>query len=567
MNGTTRNAADAAARTAPAGTSAETPADAPGTAPTAARAEVPAAAAGGVIVVGAGPTGLLLAGDLAEAGVEVTLVEKRAHRISNLSRAFVLHARTLEQLDARGLADELEAKGQTLDRLGLFTRLTIDLGTLPSRFNHLLVLPQYEVEKVLERRAVAAGVRFRYETEVTGLVQDADGVTLRVRGAGADGTGGTDETDAADAADGADGVSGTDGAGATGRAGSGGGEELRAAYVVGTDGMRSAVRQAVGLAFPGRSVIRSVVLADVRLAEEPETLLTVNAVGDAFAFLAPFGDGYYRVIGWHRGRDVADDEPLDLDEVREITRLALGRDFGMHDARWMSRFHSDERQAPSYRVGRVLLAGDAAHVHTPAGGQGMNTGLQDAANLGWKLAAVLGGRRDGDALLDTYQAERHPVGRSVLRSSGGIVRLAMAKRPWTLAARRLLTTFLDHVGPARTRMLGRITGIGYAYPAPRGSHPLVGRRAPDVALRDGRLYEALRGGRFVLIVPEERAGAFADLDGGDRKGRLAVASWASDRRTALLVRPDGHVAWASESADAAEIGAVLAGAVPARTAG
>ena len=474
-----------------------------------------------VIVVGAGPTGLLLAGDLATAGIPVTLVERRPHRISNLSRAFVLHARTLEQLDARGLADELEGKGRTLDRLRLFSRLTVDLTTLPSRFNHLLVLPQYEVEKALERRAVEAGVRFAYETEVTGLVQDADGVTLRVHGS------------------------------------DGGAEELRAAYAVGTDGMRSAVREAVGLPFPGRSVIRSVVLADVRLAEEPATLLTVNAVGDAFAFLAPFGDGYYRVIGWDRRRDVSDDTPLGLDEVKEITRLALGHDFGMHDARWMSRFHSDERQAPAYRVGRVLLAGDAAHVHTPAGGQGLNTGLQDAANLSWKLAATLNGHGPAD-LLDTYQAERHPVGKSVLRSSGGIVRLAMAKRPWTLAARALLTTLLGHVRPARTRMVGQITGIGYAYPAPRGAHPLVGRRVPDVALRDGRLYEALRGGTFVLVTPADTPAA----PGADaRKDRLAVASWASDRRTTLLVRPDGYTAWAAESASAEEIEAALTATV------
>ncbi|MFE2732956.1 FAD-dependent monooxygenase [Streptomyces sp. NPDC059349] len=454
-----------------------------------------------VIVVGSGPTGLLLAGDLAAAGVPVTVVEKRPHKISNLSRAFVLHARTLEQLDARGLADGIEAKGQPLDTLSLFGRLAVDLSDLPSRFQHLLVLPQYEVEAALQQRAADAGVTFAYETEVTGLTQDADGVTLQVR---------------------------------TGDAGP---TTMRAAYVVGTDGMRSAVRESVGLPFPGKSVIRSVVLADVKLAEEPENVLTVNAVGDAFAFIAPFGDGYYRVIGWNRARNVPESAPLDLDEIKEVTRLALGRDYGMHEARWMSRFHSDERQAPAYRVGRVLLAGDAAHVHTPAGGQGMNTGLQDAANLGWKLAAVVNGRA-GEALLDTYEAERHPVGKAVLRNSGGIVRLAMANRPWTLAARAALTAFLGRVRPARTRMVGQLTGIGVAYPAPRGAHRLVGTRVPDVRLKEGRLYEALRQGTFVLIVPE---GAH---DKGD--DHYAVTHWASDRRMSLLVRPDGYVAWASD---------------------
>jgi len=467
-----------------------------------------------VIVVGAGPAGLLLAGDLAAAGVSVTLLERRPHKTSNLSRAFVLHARTLEQLDARGLADGLESAGRPLDRIRLFTHLTVELDTLPSRFNHLLVIPQYEVEEVLRRRAVEAGVDFRYETEMAGLKQDADGVTLQVRGPGGEA------------------------------------QELRAAYVVGTDGMRSAVRDEIGLPFPGRSVIRSVVLADVRLAEEPESLLTVNTVGDAFAFLAPFGDGYYRVIAWNRARNVSDTEPLDLEEVKEVTRLALGTDFGMNDARWMSRFHSDERQAPAYRVGRVFLAGDAAHVHTPAGGQGMNTGLQDAANLSWKLAAVVRGHAD-TALLDTYQAERHPVGRSVLRSSGGLVRLAMAKRPWTLAARRVLTMFLNTVTPARRKVAAQITGIGYGYAAPRGAHRLAGTRVPDVALRGGRLYEALRGGRFVLITPE------AYEDGGARKDRLAGERWASDRRTTVLVRPDGYVAWAADSADAATIEGAL----------
>ncbi|MDX3133786.1 FAD-dependent monooxygenase [Streptomyces europaeiscabiei] len=506
----------------------------------------------GVVVVGAGPTGLLLAGDLAAAGIPVTLVEKRRHGVSNLSRAFAVHARTLEQLDARGLADELQAKGRILDRIDLFGRLSLHLDTLPSRFNHLLVIPQYEVEKVLERRAVEAGVRFRYETEVTAIGQSVDGQANPNPnpGVGVDVDANPDVGSRAGARTGAVTVEV--------RTADGGTDRLTAAYVVGADGHRSVVREAIGLPFPGKSVIRSVVLADVRLDEEPPQVLTANAVGDAFAFLAPFGDGYHRVIGWQRGRDVPDSEPLDLDEVREITRLALGRDYGMRDARWMSRFHSDERQAPAYRVGRVLLAGDAAHVHTPAGGQGMNTGLQDAANLGWKLAAVLRGHAD-PALLDTYEAERHPVGRAVLRSSGGIVRLVMAKSPWALAFRGALTTLVNSLPPARTRVIGQITGIGYRYAAPRGAHRLVGTRVPDVRLTTGRLYESLREGRFVLITPRTAPPAW-DIDSPSRKGRLAVETWASDRRTTVLVRPDGYVAWAAdgtEGADATTVEAAL----------
>lgn len=465
---------------------------------------------GTVIVVGSGPTGLLLAGDLATAGVPVTLVEKRPREISNLSRAFGVHARTLEQLDARGLADPLLATGDTLTGLRLFRRLELDLSTLPSRFPFLLITPQYEVERLLERRAREAGVEFAYESEVVGLRQDDGGVDLDVRGA--DGTVAT----------------------------------RRAAYVVGADGHHSAVRQAIGLSFPGVAVIKSLILADVRLAEKPEGVLTVNGAGDAFAMIASFGDGWYRVMGWNRRNEVPDDAPLDLDEVKEITRRALGTDYGMHDARWLSRFHSDERQAPHYRVGRVFLAGDAAHIHSPAGGQGMNTGLQDAANLSWKLAAAVQGHAP-EGLLDTYEAERHPVGKAVLRSSGGLVRLARAQSPLLRAARALASAFLNTAKPAQRRALGQITGIGYRYPAPRGTHRLTGTRAPDVALAGGRLYEALRGGRFVLITPEAYEGQ------GAHKDRLAVERWASDRRTTVLVRPDGYVAWAADSTDATGI--------------
>ncbi|TJZ51873.1 FAD-dependent oxidoreductase [Streptomyces piniterrae] len=463
-----------------------------------------------VIVVGAGPTGLLLAGDLAEAGLDVTLLERRPHTTSNLTRALVVHARTLEQLDARGLADELVAGGYPLTRLRLFGSATLDPSRLPSRFPFVLVTPQFEVERLLERRARQAGVTFRYESEVLGLQQDGDGVTVRVREA--------------------DGV-----------------HRARAAYLVGTDGVRSTIRETLGLPFPGKSALRSLVLADVRLAQEPDSPFTVNATTDAFAVIAPFGDGWYRVIGWNRRRQAADDVPADLDEVRELARLALGSDYGMHDARWISRFHSDERQVPDYRVGRVFLAGDAAHVHSPAGGMGMNTGLQDAANLSWKLAAVLQGHAPA-GLLDSYQAERHPVGKLVLRLSGTILRVGLLHRAPGRAARALAAGLINRLRPLSGRAIRTVSGLAISYPAERGAHPLAGRRAPDVRLADGsRLYELLRQGKFVLITPVGDTG-----DPQPSADRVVCASWTGGRRTALLVRPDGYIAWATDATAPAE---------------
>ncbi|MFE6813649.1 FAD-dependent monooxygenase [Streptomyces sp. NPDC057677] len=461
-----------------------------------------------VLVIGAGPTGLLLAGDLATAGIDVTLVERRPHGLANMTRAFGVHARTLEQLDARGLADELVATGTTLGTARLFGRLDLDLTRLPSRFNHLLVTPQYEVERLLERRAAAAGVTFRYGTELRGLHQDTDTVTAEF----------TDP----------------DGTPLT----------LTARHLVGTDGVRSAVRTALGLPFPGGSVIRSLVLADVRLTEEPADAFSVSGSGDTFAFLAPFGDGWYRVMGWSRTRQVPDTEPVDLDEIREITRRALGTDLGMHDPRWISRFHSDERQVPSYRVGRVLLAGDAAHVHSPAGGQGMNTGLQDAANLSWKLTSILrGDAPDPEALLDSYQSERHPVGAAVLRTSGALVRLAMAHTPLTRAARALAARLLSVLRPASTRAMGMISGLGIAYAPPAGSKRPAGRRAPDVRLREGRLHELLRAGEFVLITPDGEAPPLPKTAPVSPE-HLVRATWTDPaRKTAVLVRPDGYIHW------------------------
>ena len=458
-----------------------------------------------VIVVGAGPTGLLLAGDLATAGTRVTVLEKRPAALSNLTRAFAVHARSLETLDARGLADELVDLGQPVRSVQLFDRLTLDLGNLPSRFPYVLVAPQYEVERLLRRRAEAAGAVFRYDTEVTSLTQDDAGVTVTT----------------------ADGPS------------------VRATYLVGTDGARSTVRHAVGIPFPGRAVIRSMVLADVRLARRPANTLTVAAARDSLGFLAPFGDGWYRFIGWHGNRDVSEDEPVDLDEVRSIARATLRDDFGMTEARFLSRFHADERQAPTYRKGRVLLAGDAAHVHSPAGGLGMNTGMQDAANLGWKLAAVLRlPDGAGAGLLDSYAAERHPVGRQVLRASGGILRAATHRGPVARVASTIGVGIVSRAAPIRRRAAGFISALGIAYPRPRGAHPLVGTRARDLPLQGGsRLAEALRAGRFVLVAPAgapapDLPAAFGEVDPAER----VLTRRADGGATALLVRPDGYIA-------------------------
>jgi 2-polyprenyl-6-methoxyphenol hydroxylase-like FAD-dependent oxidoreductase len=441
-----------------------------------------------VAIVGAGPTGLLLAGDLAQAGVDVTILERRGTE-SNLTRAFGVHARTLEHLDARGLADEVVAGGAPVDRLRLFDHLRINLSSLPTRFPYLLITPQYNVEKALEKRAAAAGARIMRDAQVTAVHQDSSGVDLTVNGA-----------------------------------------ILRADYAVGADGVRSAVRDALGLPFPGKSVLKSIMLADVRLTHAPEDVLAVNAVGDAFAFVAPFGDGWHRVFAWDRRTQQPDTAPVTLDEIRKVMRRALGTDFGLQEARWLSRFHSDERQAPHYRVGRVFLAGDAAHVHSPAGGQGMNTGLQDAANLGWKLAAAAQGWAP-DGLLDTYESERHPVGRLVLRSSGAIIRMAMVRSRAGRLTRNLLGGAALRLPPVAHKAAGTISGIGIDYPgAPR---------AQDLPLQDSRrLYEALRDGKFVLLAPDTARPA---LDGWH--DRVVLASPVDATTPWTLVRPDAHIAW------------------------
>ncbi|WP_035749083.1 FAD-dependent monooxygenase [Glycomyces sp. NRRL B-16210] len=461
-----------------------------------------------VIVVGAGPTGLLLAGDLAEAGVDVTVLEKRGADLSNLSRAFAVHARTLEVLDARGLADELLAKGGSpMPGVNLFGIATLELSKLDSRFPYLLVTPQYHVEAVLRRRAAAAGVRVEHGVEVTGIEQDSSGVTVRT------GTG-----------------------------------EYRAAYVVGADGVHSAVRTAIDMPFPGKAVLRSLILADVEVDAPPARSPLISTARGAFGFLADFGDGYWRFVAWNKDNQQDDDAPVDIEEITAVARRTFGADFAMHSPKWMSRFHSDERQVPSYRDGRVLLAGDAAHCHSPAGGQGMNTGLQDAANLSWKLAAVLRGAPE--PLLDTYHDERHPVGAEVLKTSGALVRFAATGSRALATVVGSIAAVAMRIRPAARRARGRISGIGIHYVRGRGDHRLVGRRAPDIDLEGGsRLYEALRGGRFVVLDGTE--------DGTENGGVAVHAASAAPDGLTRVVRPDGYIGWAGTD-DPAAVRAYLA---------
>ena len=461
-----------------------------------------------VVVAGAGPTGLLLAGDLARAGVSCLLLERRSDR-SGLTRAFAVHARTLEQLDARGIADELIATGTPVRELRVFGSATLDLSGLPSRFPCVLVTPQYETERVLHERAGPLGADIRYGHEVTGLTQQPDGVEVRV----AEG-------------------------GQPARA-------IRARYVVGADGMHSTVRRALRMPFPGKPVVQSVMIADVRLSRPPSEAFTMNASGDAFALVVPFGDGWYRVIAWDRHNQLPESAPVSLEDISQTTSQALGIDYGMHEPRWLSRFHSEERQVPRYRDGRVLLAGDAAHVHSPAGGQGMNTSIQDAANLGWKLAATVRGWAP-EGLLDSFHAERHPVGRQVLRTSGALLRFGLT-RPHVLgAARSLLAPAVGRVPFFAERMAGAVSGLSISYPRPRGAHPLTGERAPDWPLADGRrLYEALRDGRFLLAgsrpIPADKASGYGD--------RVDTVTVAYPPGIIALIRPDAHIAWAARWSD------------------
>ena len=453
-----------------------------------------------VLVVGAGPTGLMLACELAMRGAAVRLLEERRD-IPNITRAFGVHARTLELLDARGLADEIVQRGLPVTEVAPAPGAVLNLKELPSRYPMVLMAPQSLTERVLTARAGKLGVDILYGAQVVGLEQDNDGVSVRL----ADGT------------------------------------TERAGYVVGCDGAHSTVRRLLGIGFAGKQYQTHILLADVQLTQPPTDGLSAATSPDGVVLLVPFGDGWFRAIAWDRTREqVPLSEPVKLSEIRDAF-LRIGKtDFGMGEMRWSSRFLSERRQAERYRVGRGFIAGDAAHVHSPLGAQGMNTGIQDAMNLGWKLAAAVGGTAP-DWLLDSYQTERHAVGANVLKLTDAFNQLVLGRSLLRRAFRRIAITILLNVGATKREMRNRLSGIGIHYPRPHGAHRLTGQRMPDIDCSGTRLYELMRDGRFVVLSRDQ-------LDVGRRDVTVAVHADAS-LPEAVLVRPDGYVAWAGPTAE------------------
>ncbi|NLU70371.1 rifampin monooxygenase [Streptomyces sp. HNM0574] len=459
-----------------------------------------------VIVVGGGPTGLMLAAELRLHGVDVLLLEREPEPTGQ-SRALGLHARSVEVMDQRGLLGRFLAHGERVRAGGFFA----GLGTswpegLDTAHSYVLAIPQAVTERLLTEHAAGLGAEFRRGRTLVGLSQDADGVTVEL----ADGT------------------------------------RDRARYLVGCDGGRSTVRKLLGVGFPGEPARTETLLGEVEVTASQEELASVVARvrrTQARFGTMPLGDGVYRVIVPAEG--VAGDRsvPPGLEELKARLRAVAGTDFGVHSPRWLSRFGDATRLAERYRTGRVLLAGDAAHVHPPTGGQGLNLGVQDAFNLGWKLAAEVDGWAP-EGLLDSYHAERRPVAAEVLENTRAQT-LLLSAEPGTRSVRGLLAELMEFEEVNRY-LIEKITAIGVRYDLGEG-HPLLGRRLRDVALKRGRLYSLLHAGRGLLL---------------DATGRLSAAGW-EDRVDhvvdgseeldvpAVLLRPDGHVVWAGE--DPAEL--------------
>ncbi|MFB9474160.1 FAD-dependent monooxygenase [Nonomuraea salmonea] len=461
-----------------------------------------------VVVVGAGPVGLWAAAELALAGVPVVVLERAAER-SPHSKALGVHPRTIEVLAMRGLAGLFLDEGTPVPRwhFGMLES-RLDFSVLDTPYPFMLAIPQVRTEELLEEHARAKGAVILRGHTVTGLGQDGERVTLH--------------------------VDGPDGA-----------YTRSAGYVVGADGAGSTVRKAAGIAFPGTDTTSYGYVAEVRLSE-PAVASAHNEHGALIS--VPVRDGRHRIAGVDAHHNGAAD-PFTLEALRETTIRVAGSDFGMHDPGWLSRFGNATRVAETYRKGRVLLAGDAAHMHLPAGGVGLNVGVQDAMNLGWRLAAVARGEAD-PALLDGYHDERHPIGEQLAEHTLAQSSLITATSPDGAALRSLLNGLLATVPELSLALARKLSALDVAYPS--DGHPLTGARVP------GR-FELLESGRPVLL---HRPGAL-----GAEAAALATAmgidvvagepAWTT--AAGVVVRPDGHVWWASDTADGAEVMTALRG--------
>jgi len=465
-----------------------------------------------VVIAGAGPTGMMLAAELALAAVDVVVVERRPGPELVGSRARGLHARTIEVLDQRGIADRFLEAGRAM-QVQSFAGVSLDISDFPTRHNYGLALGQDAFERILAVWVEELEVPIIREREVTGIAQDETGVDVRLSD----------------------------------------GRSLRAKYLVGCDGGRSLVRKDAGIEFPGWDASVSSLIAEVELREEPEWGIRRDENGTQA--IGKLDDGpRVSVVLTERYSGQAG-EPT-LRELRQALVAVWGTDYGAHSPTWISRFTDTTRQAETYRKGRVLLAGDAAHVHYPVGGQGLNIGVQDAVNLGWKLAQVVAGTSP-ESLLDSYHAERHPVAARVLQNT--MAATALTRSDARIDAVRGILSELLAMDEPRTGLAGAVSGLDTHYDLGPG-HPLLGRRMPDLDLVTPigplRVFTLLHDARPVLLDFGGPGGV--DLAAWADRVRLVqaerVATWelpvvgAVAAPTAVLVRPDGHVAWVGDRA-------------------
>ncbi|MEU4422152.1 FAD-dependent monooxygenase [Actinoplanes sp. NPDC024001] len=446
-----------------------------------------------VVIAGCGPAGAMLAAELRLHDVRVLVLEKETEPASFV-RIVGLHIRTIELMAMRGLLERILERGRRRPAASYFAAIDKPApANLDSAHAYLLGIPQPVIVHLLEEHAISLGAQVRHGCTVAGLEQDDAGVTVELAG----------------------------------------GERLRTRYLVGCDGARSTVRKLLGVGFPGEPSRTDTLMGEMEIGVPPQEIAAAD-VSDRRFSLTPFGGTMYRVIV--PAASVTDrTEPPTLEDFRHQLRAIAGTDFGVHSPRWLSRFGDATRLADRYRVGRVLLAGDAAHIHPPIGGQGLNLGVQDAVNLGWKLAAQVRGWAP-DTLLDTYPAERHPVAADVLDNTRAQTEL-LSPEPGARAVRRLLIALMDF-DEVNRYLLEKITAIGVRYDFGEGPE-LLGRRLPDLDVKQGRLYDLLHRGRGLLLDRTERLTA---AGWSDRVDHLADATAPLDAPCVLL-RPDGHVAW------------------------